>query len=786
MPLRIFLYLILLLGIVHTTSAQSCVGTPGQIRWSYWGGFSDMPDSSDLAALENFPTRPDGSQVLFSTQAPSNYTDRFAAMIRGYIYVNQTDTYRFNVTGDDRVLFYLSNNELPANKRKRAETTTHTNITQHNKQASQTSSVITLEAGKNYYFELYTFESGWSDHTTLYWRRTTNTDTTWRIIDFNNLKDYACGQTCPVRGTPCNDGNPLTSNDQQDGFCNCVGNLTTANACVGNRGVTEAYYYDNITGSYVEPDLINSPKFPLLPDRKERLLHAAGPLKADSKDQYGSFVQGYLTVPLSGMYEFNLTGDDQTIFYLSRNDSLEYKQTHQAMVIWGIDATAHNTYSFQNIAPIYLEKGKYYYYEIRQKENGWRDHFNLYWKTPFHEIKQWKRVSNFYLFDYKCEIACVPNNTPCDDGNPFTNNDRFQNCECVGTPCSGPNCDDVAARYQKYEACAPTQNVVNTADVAWESCNTAPNPNPARGGSQHWIRYDLGEVYRLRDTRIWNYNVLNQTNKGFKTVVVDYSLDGTNWQQLGGTYTWPQAPGINEYVGFLGPNFNNLKARYVLFTATENHGNGTCAGISKVTLNGLPCRAANTPCNDGDPLTMYDKYDGDCNCVGVKLNCLDDTIRTTNSVLIEAAHRAKKTIISTGDVTSTQDISFTAGKSIVLLPGFEVNTNANFMAQIEGCLQAAFVKNEATKTDSTATEFVNDPTSDENVKRIVFRLNKPSHVKLLVKDAQNRTVAIIIDDYYQNLGTQIKYLPTNKLDKGTYWIELSANKTQLRQQLMIQ
>ena len=33
----------------------------------------------------------------------------------------------------------------------------------------------------------------------------------------------------------------------------------------------EAYYYDNIVGSYVENDLINAPKFPLLPDRKEKL-----------------------------------------------------------------------------------------------------------------------------------------------------------------------------------------------------------------------------------------------------------------------------------------------------------------------------------------------------------------------------------------------------------------------------------------------------------------------------------------------------------------------------------
>ena len=795
MGVRILSCLILLLLGVHGAWSQSCVGAAGQVRWSYWGGFKTyLPDSSDLTALENFPSRPDGSQVLFSARAPSNYSDQFAALIRGYIYVSQTDTYRFNVTGDDRVTFYLSNGELVANKRKRAETTIDTDVTQHYKQASQTSSVVTLQAGTNYYFELYTFEGGWSDHTALHWRKTTDADTTWKIIGFANLKDYACGQDCPARGTACNDGNALTTNDQQDGFCNCVGNLTTSNACVGGRGVVEAYYYDNVTGTYVEPDLINSPKFPLLPDRKERLTDASGPQLASynnayAKDQYGSLVQGYLTVPLSGMYEFNITGDDQTLFYLSKNDSLQYKQYHQAMVIFGVDETAHSIYSFQNIAPIYLEKGKYYYYEFRHKENGWRDHFNLYWKTPFHEQRTWKRVAGFYLFDYKCELACVPNNTPCDDGNAATNNDRFQNCECVGTPCSGAACNDLGARYQKYEACAPTKNVVNTSEVAWVSCTPAANPNAARSTAQHWIRYDLGELHKLQATRVWNYNVQGETNKGFKTVFVDYSVDGTTWQQLGGAYTWPQAPGNSQYVGFLGPNFNDVKARYVLISATENFGGGACRGFSKITFDGIACKPRGTACDDGDPLTMYDKYDNNCNCLGVKLACLSDTINTGKVALLSSPHKARRMVISEGKVAATQNISFTAGNSIVLLPGFEVNANGTFLAKIEGCLQTVFTQQQQPKTqqsaDSTATDFVAQATEDNQIKQIIFRLNKPSHVTLLVKDKSDKILATIIDDDYQNLGTQIKFLPTNKLPKGSYWVELTANNAQVRQPLVV-
>ncbi|WP_428660492.1 PA14 domain-containing protein [Runella sp.] len=770
-------------------NAQSCVGTPGQVKWSYWTGFNGyLPDSLDLTALENFPSRPNGFKLLTSLKTPVNYNEHFAAMARGFIYVTQTATYKFNLTGDDKAFFYLSTNESPGNKRKRAEVTDYTEITEYNKFPGQTSKAIELVAGQNYYFELYTYDGCCSDHTTLYWRKTTNLDTTWRVVDANNIKQYACEQSCPVRGTTCNDGNSNTTNDQQDGFCNCVGIAATPNACVGERGLVEAYYFDNINGSYVEPDLINAPKFPLLPDRKEKLKGVSGPIYASyAKENYGSLVQGYLTVPMSGLYEFNLTGDDQTMFFLSKNDSIQYKQYHQAIVIFGVAETDHNAGVFQNTSPIYLQKGQFYYYEIRHKENGWRDHFNLYWKTPFHEFRDWKLVSDFYLHDYKCEVSCIPNNTPCNDGNAYTKNDKFVNCECVGTPCSGPDCDEASAQYQKYDYCAPTQNIINTNETGWASCTAAANPNPARTGQNHWIRYDFGAIYSFQGTRVWNYNAVNETTKGFKTVYVDYSTDGVVWKQLGGVYTWPTAPGTSEYAGFSGPDFNNSTARYILITATENWGHATCAGFSKITFGATPCQLVNTTCDDGDPLTVYDKYDANCTCKGVKLACLEDTIKTGPVTVLASPHNAKKAIFSEGNVPTTQDVAFVAGKSIVLLPGFKVNSGATFSAKIEACLQAAFAESQLVeKSDSTAAEFGTEATEQANIKRIIFRLNKPGQVKLLLKDKKGAIVTTIIDDYYQNLGTQVKYLPTARLSKEKYVVELTANETKISQAFTVE
>ena len=96
----------IILIINQSVFAQNCVGTAGQVKWSYWTGFASSPDSSDLFALETFPSRPDGSQTLGYLKSPINYTDYFASVIRGYIKVPATDYYIFNVTSDDKSTFF--------------------------------------------------------------------------------------------------------------------------------------------------------------------------------------------------------------------------------------------------------------------------------------------------------------------------------------------------------------------------------------------------------------------------------------------------------------------------------------------------------------------------------------------------------------------------------------------------------------------------------------------------------------------------------------------------------
>lgn len=773
------LIILFLLGGFYAKS-QSCVGSAGQVKWSYWSGFTSTPDTNALFALEFYPETPDGYQMLPTLATPYNFNEYYAGLVRGFIMVPTTTTYTFNLTGDDRVYFYLSTNQSPLNKSKKAEVPNYTGTTEHTKYAQQTSSQITLIGGQYYYFEIVNLEGGYTDFANLYWK--TNTDPNWRIVDFNYIYEYTCGTSCAPRGTACNDGNNATTNDQQDGFCNCVGTTPTVNTCIGPKGTLQAYYYDNITGSYVENDLLNAPKFPLVPDRMEDLKGMYGPLKQSFKDTYGTLIQGYLTVPVTGLYEFNLTGDNQTFFFLSKNDSIEYKQNHQLFVFSGVGEYEFNNSIMQKSGPVLMEKGKYYYFEFRHKENTYRDHFHLFWKTPFYPQKTWKKIPDFYIFDYKCEVSCIAQNTLCDDGNPFTNNDKIDgNCNCVGTPCSGPNCDDLGARYQMYDDCSPTDNLNPLEEASWTSCATSPNPNPARSGSQHWIKYDFNDIYKFKEARVWNYNVAGQTAKGFRQVVVDYSVDGTTWTPLGGVYNWPQAPGLVDYSGFVGPNFNDSKAKYILISAINNHGDASCSGFSKVTFEAALCNPLDTPCDDGDPLTSYDKFDANCNCKGVDINCGSDTLALGKISLTDPLFAARKRIESNSLVPNTQNISFTAGNSIVLLPGFEVKNSAVFSAEIASCIQQQFAANEALgqkqiQEQNAMKGLSVDDEETVNTKKVIFRLNEPGDVLLQLKSEKGTVIVTLVEGFQENLGTQTKLIPTQKLKKGRYEIVLKINK----------
>lgn len=119
---------------------------------------------------------------------------------------------------------------------------------------------------------------------------------------------------------------------------------------------------------------------------------------------------------------------------------------------------------------------------------------------------------------------------------------------------------------------------------SWVSCQVDLNPNPQRGLS-HWILYDFGNTYRIGQTHMWNLNVPEWLDNGFRDFYVDYSVDGLKWKQLG-QFTLEKADGTSTYEGTDLTSFGGDTARFVVLTAIDNWG-GECHGFAEIQFEVL-------------------------------------------------------------------------------------------------------------------------------------------------------------------------------------------------------
>lgn len=787
---KIYTLLFILLSTMNI-AAQVCVGEPGKVRWQCWRGlFADQ--FSELTALEYFPARPDITLNLYSLSAPVNYDNNFGARIAGYIKVPVSDSISFNITGDSRTRFYLSTNQSPANMVLRAFGTSSTNEFEHTKYPEQTSQKIFLNAGTYYYFELWYVGGSWGDHCKLFWKATFLPNQNWNVITAAYIYDVGCeAELCPERGQPCDDGDATTTDDRHDGHCNCIGKPATSNICIGDRSVIKRYRYDNITGSSLN-ELYQAPNFPAIPDFSA-VMPILGVKSESQFSNMGHMVQTYLTVPVTGLYKFNITGDDNTILFLSSNHDPENKQAHMIMVTGWTGMTEHHKYLWQSTSNLYLEAGKYYYMEINHKEGTGSEHFAAFWQTPYTEPGVWKRIPAFYMYDYGCTLACIPAGTPCNDGNPFTNNDQYdQNCNCVGTPCTGEDCDSPLANYVPFEKCGMTDQLGNRPENNWLSCQTNSNPNPSLP-SGHWIQYDFGERHEMVNAHFWNYNVENETDKGFQTVQIDYSEDGTQWQLLG-QYNWPLATGEPQYGGFSGPSMEGVFARYLLITSLD--GTNTCRGIGKAAFRVVKCPVQGTACDDKNPDTINDVYNSNCECIGQHLYenaCEDTDISLTDEMLYTHVYSAIETVTSVSTVDGSSKVGFIGGQYILLDVGFETLPSAVFIATIDSCDAASIAAPEAQlglflernnrSADRTQKlEIIPVPKTD--LADIFFVIDQPGRASLKVS-GNDQIVYQIVDHDFLNKGVYRKRIRTKKLSDGLHQIRLVAAGISLSEKLSI-
>lgn len=782
-----------MLMLVHELDGQ-CVGTPGQISWHYWENINYY-EIDFLYVDDTYPQGPDAIRVLNSLSTPMNYNDHYGSITKGFVSVPETSNVTFNLTGDNVAYMLLSTDETAGNLDTIMTLSEAVGQNEHTRFASQTSSVINMVAGQNYYFELYLVEFNGGDQASVFWQRPFVSDTTWQLITSPFLTDI-CDPLCPPKGTPCDDGDSLTSDDMEDGSCNCVGSAAPQGFTVGSRGLLQAYFYDDVVGGNVTT-LLNDPDFPTMPDR---MVHQTTGLEAqweDDLDDYGTLIEGYLTVPVDGCYDFNITGVNEVRFILSTNHDAA-NVSDSIGTIWGTDRLVHDHPDFngmQTMNGICLEANKYYYFKLLQVVPSWGSYVNVFWKGPQHVDDQWHHIPELFLYDYEDELACLPQGALCNDGDPLTANDQIDaNCNCVGTPCDPlVNCDDPSVNYAPYDYCQTTDELDVRDDDVWLSCAPLDNPYVSERSGRHWIHYDLGSAYLLGQTHVWNYNVAGATNQGFQQVAVDYSLDGFTWFHLD-DFVWPLAPGSSGYTGFDGPDFQNIQMRYVMFTSLDDP--SSCRGISKITFEASLCPERGTACDDGRSDTFNDHIQEDCECIGYTIEELDcglDTLFINQTEMSPSTYHAISALMSRGNVLNGGDANYKAGMQIVLEAGFEVSDGGLLEASVEDCPTSLWSKPSGKKVyaiidESGSTKLIQtkrEPNSLEvyglkghTDQTIHFNLEKASRVRIELIDQSGELIHVVTEHRYDNFGDHYKRLQTRRLSPGIYMIKMIINGDQ--------
>lgn len=151
---------------------------------------------------------------------------------------------------------------------------------------------------------------------------------------------------------------------------------------------------------------------------------------------------------------------------------------------------------------------------------------------------------------------------------------------------------------------------------SWISCTQTRNPNNLRGVS-HWILYEFEQAESIDSIFIWNANKLGQSQYGAKDVIIDISIDNTNWINYGSLQI-PRATEQSDYNGFYSANLQGVFVKKILFTVltSYNMSSDDCVSIAEVKFN-INKNACYGPvdacgiCNGSGLTTWYADTDAD-------------------------------------------------------------------------------------------------------------------------------------------------------------------------------
>lgn len=126
-------------------------------------------DLTEITGDPRYPDSPTSVDSIRSFDAPRDVGNYYAKRFVGYLKPAVTGAYRFHVAGDDNAELWLGTSDSAESAISIASIPEWTYAEEWDKHPSQTSGLITLQAGELYYIEALYKEFGGNDHFTVGW-----------------------------------------------------------------------------------------------------------------------------------------------------------------------------------------------------------------------------------------------------------------------------------------------------------------------------------------------------------------------------------------------------------------------------------------------------------------------------------------------------------------------------------------------------------------------------------------------------------------------------------------
>ncbi len=125
----------------------------------------------------------------------------------------------------------------------------------------------------------------------------------------------------------------------------------------------------------------------------------------------------------------------------------------------------------------------------------------------------------------------------------------------------------------------------------WRQGTYLRNYSPSGISADGWVQFEFSEPQTISQIWVWNYNASTTLNRGWEFVAIDYSVDGTTWERLGGgdTYiTFAKGTGLDSYECNNKIDFGGLTVVKIVMNlrwADGNYGDPSYNGLSEVLFS---------------------------------------------------------------------------------------------------------------------------------------------------------------------------------------------------------